>query len=210
MEHLVEKLEQALLSIDRLSARRVMEEAHAGMQPMAIAEKLLVPVLERIGQGWEEGRLALSQVYMSGRISEELVDTLLPPGHAHRKKQPRLAIAVLDDYHMLGKRLVYSVLRADGFDLLDYGAVNVETLISRTKADNIQVLLISTLMLPSALRVKEVTGGLKKKGLDTKVVVGGAPFRFDEQLWQEVEADAMGRNASDAVAVINNLGGGVS
>ena len=40
-------------------------------------EKLVVPALERIGAGWEQGRVALSQVYMSGRICEELVDTLL-------------------------------------------------------------------------------------------------------------------------------------
>lgn len=208
MEQLVEKLEQALISIDRLSARRVVDEAHVGRPPLAVAEKLIVPALEKIGQGWEEGRLALSQVYMSGRISEELVDSLLPPDQAQRKKQPRLAVAVLDDYHMLGKRLVYSVLRADGFDLLDYGAVNAGALISRAKADNIQVLLISTLMLQSALHIKEVTAGLEENGLDIKVVVGGAPFRFDDELWQEIGADAMGRNASDAVDIINSLMGG--
>jgi methanogenic corrinoid protein MtbC1 len=37
--------------------------------------------------------------------------------------------------------------------------------------------------------------------------VGGAPFLFDDQLWQEVGADAMGKSASDAVAIVERLMG---
>jgi len=32
--------------------------------------------------------------------------------------------------------------------------------------------------------------------------VGGAPFIFDPNLWQEVGADAMGRNAADAIKLL--------
>jgi methanogenic corrinoid protein MtbC1 len=58
------------------------------------------------------------------------------------------------------------------------------------------------LILPSALKVKEVCAQLKARGADVKVVVGGAPFLFDDQLWNEVGADAMGQSASDAVAIV--------
>jgi len=34
------------------------------------------------------------------------------------------------------------------------------------------------------------------------VIVGGAPFRFDPQLWKEIGADAMAYSAADAIAVI--------
>jgi hypothetical protein len=39
-------------------------------------------------------------------------------------------------------------------------------------------------------------------------VVGGAPFRFDDQLWREVGADAMGLSASDALKILDAMGGG--
>ncbi len=45
---------------------------------------------------------------------------------------------------------------------------------------------------------------------NVKIVVGGAPFRFDDQLWREVGADAMCRTASEAVDVIHEVMGGVS
>jgi methanogenic corrinoid protein MtbC1 len=144
-------------------------------------------------------------VYMSGRICEELVDDLLPPGDPARKDHPAMAIAVLDDYHLLGKRLVYSVLRAGGFALHDYGRVTVDEAVRRSGEDGIRILLISTLMLPSALRVRDLVMRLKSPRRKIKVVVGGAPFLFDPQLWREVNADAMGRSASEAVEILETI-----
>ncbi len=67
-----------------------------------------------------------------------------------------MAIAVLDDYQPLGKRMVYSVLRASGYELKDYGTVDGDVLVSRVVRDDIVVSLISALMLPSALYIKRV------------------------------------------------------
>ena len=121
-----------------------------------------------------------------------------------------MAICVLSDHHKLGKIIVYSLLRASGFDLFDYGTMEVDDLIERVKKDKIEILLISTLMLPSALKVKKVKEKLIDDNLDVKIIVGGAPFRFDDKLWQEVGADAMCQTASEAVTVIHAAMGGVS
>ncbi len=203
----IDAFEKALLSLDRVTAQNLLLQTANGYSSIERVENLIAPALERIGEGWERGQVALSQVYMSGRICEDLVDAMLPPGAPERKGQPRMALAVLEDYHLLGKRVVYAVLRAAGFELLDYGRVNAEQLVQQVHTDGVEVLLISALMLPSALRVKDVRAGIERLGRDVKIVVGGAPFRFDAQLWREVGADAMGRTASDALQIIHNLGG---
>lgn len=210
MADLSGQFEQALLSLDRLSAQKIIAETGKQLTPLELVDSIIVPVLTHIGDSWERGDAALSQVYMSGRICEELVDGLLPSGDPQRKDQPPMAIASLDDYHLLGKRIVYSVLRAGGFDLKDYGRVTVDEVIRKVSADHIRVLLISTLMLNSALHVKDVVHGLKEAGLDVKVVVGGAPFRFDERLWRDVHANAMGHSASDVTGIIRDIMGGLS
>jgi trimethylamine corrinoid protein len=38
-----------------------------------------------------------------------------------------------------------------------------------------------------------------------RIVVGGAPFRFDAELWRQVGADAMGRTAADALDIVATL-----
>jgi len=202
------EFENALLTMDRLSAAKLLAESNDAV-PLQHIESLVIPTLERIGLGWEQGRYALSQVYMSGRICQELVDELLPPSDPNRKYQPKMAIGVLDDHHLLGKRIVYATLRASGYELQDYGQMDVESLVHKTNEDGIEVLLISVLMLNSALRITKVREGLDRLGCTTRIIVGGAPFRIDDKLWKEVGADAMGKNASDAIEAINGLPGGL-
>jgi len=196
---------QALQALNRVEAQNILCQATDRQTSIELVEELVVPALEEIGRGWEEGSVALSQVYMSGRICEELVDLILPQSAPERKKQPNMAIVVLEDYHFLGKRIVYSILRASGFELADYGRMTVEELVVRTQADGLELLLVSVLMLPSALRVKALRAKFDELGLKTKIVTGGAPFVFDENLWQEVGATAMGRSASEAIEVITQI-----
>jgi methanogenic corrinoid protein MtbC1 len=207
MEAYIKQFRDALEALDRVQADALFQQVLQQNTPIQAVEKMVVPALEQIGTAWHEGSVALSQVYMSGRFCEALVDSVLPPADADRKHQPRSAIVVLSDYHDLGKRIVYSVMRASGFEVFDYGRLDVDPLVERALTDRLRVLLISVLILPSALKVREVCAKLKARGADIKVVVGGAPFLFDDQLWREVGADAMGKSASDAVAIVERLMG---
>ncbi len=205
MKTVVNELEQALLSIDRLSVQKIAEKAGASRDPVQFIEQILLPALEHIGDAWQAGKIALSQVYMSGRICESLVSGILPESSPKRRTQPRMAICVLSDHHLIGKMIVYSFLRASGYALLDYGTIEVAPLVERVKADKLDILLISVLMLPAALQVKTLRRQLDAQGIDVKLVVGGAPFRFDETLWLEVGADAMCGNASEVVSTIEQI-----
>ncbi|MBF0465206.1 MAG: cobalamin-dependent protein [Nitrospirae bacterium] len=193
-----------------MKARRILSETINLITFDQLIETVIVSALENIGKGWEKGEYALSQVYMSGRICEELVETLIPMGNRQKKPAPKMAIAMLNDYHALGKRIVYSTLRASGFDVLDYGRVSTEGLVQRICDDGIEVILISVLMFPSALHVKDVKDTLGKKVSNVKIVVGGAPFRLDRQLWKQVGADAVGYTASDAIDIIQSIAAGGS
>ena len=108
------------------------------------------------------------------------------------------------------KRIVYSALRASGFGLVDLGRVEVDDVVHQVRDKDVKIILLSTLMLPSALKVREIRDKLNQTNGEIKIVVGGAPFRFDDQLWQEVGADAMGRNASDAVEIITKITGDIT
>jgi methanogenic corrinoid protein MtbC1 len=203
-------LEAALLALDRLEVRRIVDELAGKGSPIAALQSVVAPALERIGERWSRGEVSLSQVYMSGRICEEAIGAVLPRVETRRGNGPLMAITVLEDYHMLGKRLVASVLRSSGYDLLDYGRTTVSELASRVREDAIQILLVSTLMLPAALRVRALRDTLRDAGSEAKIVVGGAPFRMDDALWREVGADAMGRTASDSIEIVARLSGGLA
>jgi len=195
--------EQALVALDRVSARKLMLAAVNEDDSLQFISSTVVPALENIGKGWESGKYALAQVYMSGVICEELIDEVLPPADPKRISQPNMAIVVLEDFHVLGERIVYALLRACGYELQDLGAgLHVEDVVARVKADEVKVLLVSVLMLRSALLVGTLVQRFKEENMSVKVIVGGAPFRFDESLWREVGADGMGTNGTEAIAMV--------
>jgi methanogenic corrinoid protein MtbC1 len=205
-----EALLQALLTLNRIQAQELLAAARAEHSPLEVIEILIRPALEELGQLWEGGDCALSQIYMSGRICEELLEELFGEARETAPESeaapPRLAIAVLEDYHLLGKQIVRTVLRAAGYRVHDYGRQDVEALVELVRSDGIEVLLVSTLMLPAALRVRVLIERLRTVAPGVRVVVGGAPYRFDDRLWREVGADAVGLNAGDTLAILERLG----
>jgi len=202
----VQEFEDALLSLDRLKVKKMLSDTSERGGLMPALEHILVPAMENIGKKWETGEVALSQIYMGGRICEEIVDELIPKTQTKRRDDPNLALVVFKDHHILGKKMVYTFLRASGYEVLDYGQEeNIENLIEKIKYDNIEILLISVLMLNSALHIKELIQKMREADLTTKVVVGGAPFRFDTHLYEEIGADACASNASDVLDIIEKL-----
>jgi methylmalonyl-CoA mutase cobalamin-binding domain/chain len=202
----IEDFQTALLQIDQVKAAEIFANMYRKNSNFEILEQLTVEALGRIGGGWEDGQLSLSQVYMSGVICEKLIEKYIVKSSSSYKKKPKMAIAVLQDQHSLGKRIVYSVLRAGGYDLIDFGqGLSVEDVVGKTIEADLEFLLISTLMLPSALKVKNVVETLRKNGSSVKIIVGGAPFRLDSSLWEKVNADADGKNGTEVKKIIQKL-----
>lgn len=206
----ISQLEEALLAVDEAEAESIVMRCVQELTPLDCAERVVSPALRRIGAGWEEGKVALSQVYIAGKICERMLDRLLPETHQTRRQRPRMAIANLEDYHNLGQKIVWSVVRASGFEIENYGRMDAASLAQKAGREGIEVLFVSTLMLRSALRVEELRNRLSKEASRPWLVVGGAPFLFDTELWQRVGADEMGAEASAAVEVARRRAGGTA
>lgn len=203
---IIGEFEQSLLQINRIRAAEIFKSCLSLKNGFALVEKISVQALERIGLGWETGSVSLAQVYMSGVICEELIDKYLPKASEKRKNGPRIAIAVFLDYHSLGKRIVCSVLHSGGYTVMDFGqGLGIEELVQKTIENKVDILLISTLMLPSALKVKTVKAKLAAQCCPAKIIVGGAPFRLDSRLWQQVDADADGKSAANVIRTIQSV-----
>lgn len=201
-----DELFSSLLEVDRVRFRESFGKVLYKYPPSEALDSFIVPILNEIGNGWFDGMYSLSQLYMGGRICEEVIPSLLESKKIPKKNKVPMAIAVLQDHHILGKKIVYLVLRSTGYHLIDYGSVQTpEELVERVLNDGIRILLISVLMLPSALLIKEVRRLLNESGVSVKIVVGGAPFNFDSKLWKEVGADSMRQCATQVVPLLADL-----
>lgn len=69
LEFLESEFKQALLQVNRTKAEEIFEKIFLMENSFALLEKLAINTLENIGDGWENGTISLSQVYMSGIIT---------------------------------------------------------------------------------------------------------------------------------------------
>lgn len=196
---------EALLALNRPRCEELLDGALAEGSLLTVADALLAPCLEDIGARWERGELALSQLYMGARICERWVAA--QPIDAAAPRTLRIGTALLHDRHALGMQIVTLALRSGGYAPIDIGSGSAEELHGRAMEAGVEVLLVSTLMLASALRVRELRALIDAAGRPYLLVVGGAPFRFDGQLAAEVGADAAGGSATDALRILRELEG---
>lgn len=214
IDKLLTAYKEALFDTDRERALVVVHEAlQEGFTPEDILFKLVLPtVLEfekAVGEGVE---INLAQQFMSSQIALEITETLIP----RLKKQPVAAGHVVigtaaGDLHSLGKRIVAGCLTAHMINVTDLG-VNVapERFVVEAIAHNAQVIGISAMMVHTARgengchKVRQL---LKEAGLEEKIkiIVGGAPYCFDHNLYKTVQADAWAANGIAAGNVITRL-----
>ena len=182
----------------------------SGDNAFELVKDIIAPALENIGEMWNCGEIALSQEYMASKMCEEIVESILPSTSSSRKDMAIVGITTLGDEHMLGRRIVIAFLKSCGFNVHDYGDMVPEKVAARIAEDNVQVIMVSTLMLNFAYEVKKLRSILDSTGSDTKIIVGGAPYIFDIDLWKEVGAHAMAHDATESLAAICKLIGGVA
>jgi len=196
----------ALLSINTKKAEQIIRELTQRESFVNIGDGLIAPALAKTGKSWEDGSTAISQVYLSAHICNKILDKLLPDKEFVMKEKPRLGIATLGDFHSLGKKVVTYSLKAAGYNITDFGlGLLIHDIVEKCRKNKTEILLISALMLPSALLIKQLIEALEEGNLHIKVIVGGAPFCFDRDLWREVGAYAMGYNASDAIGIVKRI-----
>jgi methanogenic corrinoid protein MtbC1 len=194
------EIEDAILGVDRLKFHRIVDEFKDSDE--LNFEEILVTVMDRIGNRWENGELALSQVYMSGVLCEEALNGKVAE-HPEECHDCGIGLVVFEDHHTLGKKMVASYLKMNGYCFTDMGiGKSIDEILEQVERCGIRILLISTLMLPAALRIKKLR---EKLDPDVRIIVGGAPFRIDQELWRQVGADGFGKTASEACDAIREV-----
>jgi len=202
----ITEFEGIVLSFNRLQLEDLLKDLKGSNSREEIINELISPALEHIGQLWESGDIALSQVYMVSRLCENIINNLFPITPTEQIKTPIVGMAVLEDSHALGMNIIEYILKAAGYKYYFYDTgINVETLIEKCISDKIEILLVSTLMYRSALKIEELSSKLKEINPNIKIIVGGAPFIFDNELKERVGADATTKNVFQILDIIEKL-----
>ncbi len=207
-----DKLLNYILKSNREQANDLVDEwASTHSYRQAIFE-LLEPALVKFGEKWNtnEGS-SLAMGYVAGKIAEDIMTKASvenPKTATHKTKGPVVIGNIEDDFHSLGRKMVVTFLRANGWEVFDLGNdVLAEEFIDKAIEVGAKVVGASAMMYTTAINIKTLRNEIDRRGLKGKIqlAVGGAVFILRPELVQEVGGDGTAKNALVASDLVKNL-----
>ncbi len=210
-EEIFAAAEKAIVEYNKDSAGEIARRGIAeGIDPMELMNKGFIPGIGRVGDLFGEGRLFLPELIQAAdamRVATEIVNAALP-SDVDKKKGTIVVGTVEGDIHDIGKTIVVSLLKANGFDVYDLGRdVPVSKFIEKAEAVGADIIGTSALLTTTMEGQKKIESELKRLGLKAKykTMVGGAPVT---QRWADrIGADAYAEDAADGVRKAKQLPG---
>ena len=140
--------------------------------------------MDTVGRLFEEGEYFVGDLIYAGELMTQAVDILkdglIGSNSGSSEKTKMIICTVKDDLHDIGKNIVKAMLEASGFEVIDLGIdVPAATVVEAVKANNVKIVALSGVLTLAIDSMKATIDALKAEGLDTKVIIGGAPVSAD-------------------------------
>lgn len=211
---LVKAYNEAIYETDKDAAFAVVERAlKTGLTPEQVVFDIVIPAVEEMmSLITKDPDANLAQHFLTAQIASEVTEKMLERFQRPPEIIGRAVIGTAaGDLHSLGKRIVAGCLKSMMVDVVDLGVnVPAERFVDEAVRNEAQIIAISAMMVHTAtgpggaMAVRRV---LRARGLEDrlKIVVGGAPYRFDADLYKTVGADAWAADGITAARVIATL-----
>lgn len=181
----------------------------SGVQGIELLENGFLPGITEVGELFGSGRLFLPELIQAGQAMEKVVEVInesLGSGESKGDKGKVLIATVEGDVHDIGKTIVVSIFKANGFEVKDIGRdVPIQKIVDEAETFRADVIGTSALLTTTMVQQKNLEELLRKQGLREKykTIVGGAPVT---QRWaRRIGADAYAQDAGDGVKKVAEL-----
>jgi 5-methyltetrahydrofolate--homocysteine methyltransferase len=178
-----ERITYALVKgIDEFIVGDVEEVRGVIPEPLHIIEGPLMKGMGIVGELFGSGKMFLPQVIKSARVMKKAVAYLIPfmrkEGDEEGKRNYAgtvLLATVKGDVHDIGKNIVGVVLGCNNYRIIDMGVmVPCKNIIEASIENKVDIIGLSGLITPSLDEMIHVASELKRLGITTPLLIGGA------------------------------------
>jgi len=166
--------------------------------------------MEEVGKKFEAKEYFLSELIMSADVFKEATG-LLGDAFANDSSETLGTVVmgtVKEDIHDIGKDIVVTILRCNGFKVIDLGVdVPYEKFVEAIKEHNPQIIGLSCLLTSAFENMKGTIVAIEEAGLreGRTILIGGGPT--DQKVREYVNADIVCMNAQEAVDTCKKIVG---
>jgi 5-methyltetrahydrofolate--homocysteine methyltransferase len=177
-----QRLRSAVLDRDKRHLADTINKLLETRPASDILNAILLPAMAEVGDRMASGDMILPFVLQAAEVMKEAVSILEPylkeGGGAARGK---IVIAtVYGDVHDIGKNLVASILRNQGFEVIDLGKqVPLDAIVEAARREKPDVVGLSALLVTTSRQMGECVKEFARQGIDIPIVIGGAAVNRD-------------------------------
>ncbi len=210
-EKIIEEAKQLIVQQDKEEAAKFAEKVIAeGTDPLELLKEGFIPGINHVGDLFGRGQLFLPELIKAADAMKTVTDLVNEAIADESQKQASPATVVIatvkGDVHDIGKAIVVSLMKANGFTVHDLGRdVETDKIIEEAEKLNADIIGTSALLTTTMPKQKEIEEALKSSGLRDrfKTIVGGAPVT---PRWAaRIGADAYAEDAQDGVLKVKEL-----
>jgi trimethylamine corrinoid protein len=193
---------------DKEACEIAYEALKLGIDTQYLLEHGFHAALALMKDMFDEGRIYLPHMLAAAEAVEAATKVLMPASikNTQNSKGVVLLGTIEGDIHSIGKDIVGTNLRIDGYEVIDLGVdVPVETFVEMAIKYNPDVIATSALMTITMTNQLTLEDSLRDAGIRDKLktMIGGTPVTPD---WAtKIGADIYGKDASDAIRKINSI-----
>ena len=203
-ELLVEHLFQTLISGDRISARRIVQEIlNEGISPEQITHEVYWPVLEMINTLFRADQLSTLAHHYGIRLLRSLVDQAQVRYSQQPARRRRIvSFCGTSEADELAGQLVADLLEADGYEIyFGGGGVANDEILAEVGERSPDILLMFASGPSDAPNIRQLIDSIRSVGAcpEMQIVVGGGVFNRAVGLSDEVKADLFAATATEAM-----------
>lgn len=152
---------------------RLLEE----YSPLQISQNILSKAMEHIGELYSKGVIYLPHLILAAETVTpvfEYLNSLLEK--SDKQKIGTIIVATVEgDVHDIGKKIVATLFKSSGFNVIDLGKdVPASKILEEVKKHKPDILGLSAMMTTTIGRIKEVKDLLEKEGIKIPIIAGGA------------------------------------
>lgn len=203
-----EQIKRAVLEGEKERIIHLIEQAlqQEGVPALDIVNQALIPGIEQAGELYDKKQYFLPQLMMAAETMKKAFAHLKPLISTEAQQQAGVVVmaTVEGDIHDIGKNIVIVLLENYGFRIVDLGKdVPAEKILAAAQKEDADIIGLSALMTTTMPRMQEVIAGVKRLGLRSRIMVGGAVL--NQEYADKIGADAYSEDARAAVKTAQRL-----
>ncbi|MFH1851775.1 MAG: cobalamin-dependent protein [Candidatus Neomarinimicrobiota bacterium] len=207
--NLLQELADNLIAGKMAEVASLTEEAlNRKLTADLILNEGLLAGMSVISKRFKDGIIFIPEVLIAARAMNKGLQILEPQlaieGSRHRGTL--LIGTVQGDLHDIGKNLVGILFRGAGFKVIDLGTnVSTTAFMTGVQKHDPDIIGLSALLTTTMTNMADVISLLRENGIQTPVIVGGAPL--SAEFAASIKADAFAASAAEGVEKVLTLMG---